>query len=154
MEFCKRKNRERNTPRQLRGKKLRANNLSIRIRNTLMRDITACRSRQQRWEYTLPPRSVFPFCFIPSNLSRGERQCHHSDLVFFQDTVLLKRELLKTATLNAPTGPPGVWQWAAFFFLPALSLALFVFFPPQFFFRHSGTSKPLPVAFIVARLVR
>lgn len=53
------------------------------------------------------------------------RQCHHSDLVFFQDSLLLKRELLKTATLNVP-GSSRIWEeWGTLFFLSGLSVISF-----------------------------
>jgi len=96
--------------------------------------------------------SFSPFLFLsPSqnpffSRSRSKRQCQHSDLVFFQDSVLLKRELLKTATFNAPS-LPGVWQWGwegrggegVFFFLPALVRLVFFNFSPGT--RHSSEAS-------------
>lgn len=53
-----------------------------------------------------------------------ERHCHHTDLVFFQDSVLLKRELLKTATLNVPGVRPG-YGMGSFFRRASLSVVSF-----------------------------
>lgn len=58
--------------------------------------------------------------------TQRERHCHHTDLVFFQDSVLLKRELLKTATLNVPGVRPGYGN--GLFFPSSFSLGSFVLF--------------------------
>lgn len=91
-----------------------------------MRDaVTSFRLRQQRREYTILFRLPVRARSVPLSFTQRERQYHHSDLVFFQDSLLLKRELLKTATLNVP-GPPRIWEeWGTLFFLPGLSVVSF-----------------------------
>lgn len=49
------------------------------------------------------------------SLSQHERHCHHTDLVFFQDSVLLKRELLKPRRLTYPGSARDMGMGVLFF---------------------------------------